>query len=387
MAYRVPFINPKGHYFRLKREIDDAISSCLANGDLIYRRQLKEFEESLAAFVGVKYAVGVNSGYHALHMALLGANIGPCDEVITVAHTFVATISAIVHAGATPVLIDIGSDFNMDPDLVEAAITKRTKAILPVHLNGRVCPMDRLEAIASQHGLKIIEDAAQALGATFAGRRAGSFGQSGCFSFYPFKILGGFGDGGALVTNDEGVARAARLLRYNGEDRETGEYHYHGYTALLDNVQAAVLSAKLPHLPSWIGHRRMLAERYRSGLAGVPGVVCPAHDGGSRFDAFQNYVIRVTHRDGLRTHLKDEGIETLIHWQKPVWMHQALDLGNIHLPATEACCREVLSLPMSAETTVEEVDIVTASICSFAMRSGPAETAAAGPQSRSSAPS
>src|SRR5262249_48119261 len=159
---------------------------------LIYRHQLREFESNLASFVGVKYAVGVNSGYHALHFSLLAAGIGPGDEVITVAHTFVATVSAIIHCGATPVLIDVRKDYNVDPEQLEAAITRKTKAILPVHLNGRVCDMDRIQAIADKHGLIVIEDAAQALGAKFDGKIAGSFGKAGCFSFYPFKMLGGF---------------------------------------------------------------------------------------------------------------------------------------------------------------------------------------------------
>ena len=268
MGYRVPFVDPRTHYRRLKAEIDAAIIGCLTRGDLIYRQDLKQFEEELASFVGTKYAVGLNSGYHALHFALLGAGVGPGDEVITVAHTFVATISAILHCGATPVLVDVGADYNLDPDRLRRAISDRTKAILPVHLNGRLCDMDPIMALAERHGLLVIEDAAQALGATQRGRKAGSFGAAGCFSFYPFKILGGFGDGGAITTNDPQLARMASLLRYNGEDRETGEYHYHGQTALLDNVQAAVLSVKLKYLPDWIEHRRKIAALYRGGAGG-----------------------------------------------------------------------------------------------------------------------
>jgi dTDP-4-amino-4,6-dideoxygalactose transaminase len=365
MHYRVPFVDPRTHYQRLKAEIDAAITTCLGNGDLIYRQQLRDFEEQLAAFVGVRYAVGVNSGYHALHFALLAAGIGPGDEVITVAHTFVATVSAIVHCGAIPRLVDVGEDYNMDPEAVERAITPRTKAILPVHLNGRVCDMDRIMAIAEKHNLRVIEDAAQALGASLRGRRAGSFGIAGCFSFYPFKVLGGFGDGGALVTDDPGVARIASLLRYNGEDRETGEYHYHGYTALLDNVQAAVLSVKLRYLPQWIDHRRRVAVLYREKLRAVPGVLLPPFDGDGRFDIFQNYVIRVERRDALREYLRAQGVETLVHWPKPMWEHKGLGLDNPGLPMTERLCREVISLPMSAETTEEHVEITTQCIRDF----------------------
>lgn len=180
-----------------------------------------------------------------------------------------------IHCGATPILVDVRDDYNMDPDQVERAITARTKAILPVHLNGRVCDMDRIMAIAERYGLLVIEDTAQALGAAYKGQRAGSFGVAGCFSFYPFKVLGGFGDGGAVTTNDPEIARMVSLLRYNGEDRDTGEYHYHGYTALLDNVQAAVLDVKLRYLPKWIEHRRKVAALYRQGLEGVGDLKLP----------------------------------------------------------------------------------------------------------------
>jgi dTDP-4-amino-4,6-dideoxygalactose transaminase len=365
MAYKVPFVDPREHYRRLKTEIDGAISDTLSRGDLVLRHQLREFEGNLAEFVGVKFAVGVNSGYHALHFSLLAAHIGPRDEVITVGHTFVATVSAIVHVGATPVLVDVRKDYNLDPDRLEAAITPRTRAIIPVHLNGRVCEMNRIQAIAREHDLIVIEDAAQALGADFKGQRAGSFGLTGCFSFYPFKILGGFGDGGAVTTNDPEVARVVRLLRFNGEDRETGEYHYHGYTALLDNVQAAVLDAKLRHLPDWVKHRRMIAGLYREGLEEVEGLELPHFASDSCGDVFQNYVVRTFLRDELREHLRAEGIETLVHWSKPMWKHKKLALESPHLPETEAICREVLSLPMSAETTAEHVDITVQAIQRF----------------------
>jgi len=365
MAYKVPFIDPKLHYQNLKAEIDRAIQDCLCKGDLIYRHQLREFEKDLAGFVGVKYAVGVNSGYHALLFALMGIGVGPGDEVITVAHTFIATVSAIVHCGATPILIDVAPDYNMDPDRIEAAITPRTKALLPVHLNGRVAAMDQIMSIALRHRLSIVEDAAQALGATFGGKKAGSIGDAGCFSFYPFKVLGGFGDGGALTTNDPKIARMASLLRYNGEDRESGEYHYHGQTALLDNIQAAVLSAKLPHLPAWLEHRHNIAQRYSRGLEGVGDLRLPCFRQERQKDIFQNYVVRTMRRDALREHLHNEGIETLVHWPKPMWEHRGLGLANPGLPETEAICREVVSLPMSAETTFEQVDYTTAQIREF----------------------
>jgi len=349
----------------LKSEIDFAIADTLFKGDLVLREQLRDFERHLAEFVGVKFAVGVNSCYHALHFSLLAAGIGPGDEVITVGHTFVATVSAIIHSGAKPILVDVREDYNMDPGQLERVITPRTKAVVPVHLNGRLCEMDRIQAVTQKHGLVIIEDAAQALGATYQGKKAGSFGVAGCFSFYPFKALGGLGDGGAVTTDDPAVARMVTLIRFNGEDRQTGEYHCHGYTALLDNVQAAVLDAKLRHLPRWIQHRRRIAQLYREGLEGIEGLRLPHFDEACHFDSFQNYVIRTPYRDSLREYLTAQGVETLVHWPKPMWEHKGLGLENPHLRETERICREAISLPMSAETTPEQVDIVVRCIREF----------------------
>jgi dTDP-3-amino-2,3,6-trideoxy-4-keto-D-glucose/dTDP-3-amino-3,4,6-trideoxy-alpha-D-glucose/dTDP-2,6-dideoxy-D-kanosamine transaminase len=365
LSYRVPFIDPREHYRRMKSEIDFAITDTLAKGDLVLRQQLRDFESHLAEFVGVRYAVGVNSCYHAIYFSLLAVGVGLGDEVITVGHTFVATVSAIVHTGATPVLVDVRDDYNMDPHKFESAISPRTKAVIPVHLNGRMCDMDAIIAVAKKHGLAVVEDAAQALGATFRGKRAGSSGLAGCFSFYPFKSLGGLGDGGAVTTNDPEIARFATLMRFNGEDRQTGEFHYHGCTALLDNVQAAVLDAKLRHLPNWIEHRRQTASLYRKGLEGIEDLRLPHFPGDEYFDSYQNYVIRTTHRDQLRQHLQEQGVETLIHWPKPMWEHPGLGLENPGLPETESICKQVISLPMSAETTPAQVEIAASCIRDF----------------------
>lgn len=357
MTYRVPFVDPKEHYRRYKSEIDHAITDTLANGDLVLRRQLREFEEHLAEFVGVRYAVGVNSCYHALYFSLVAAGVGAGDEVITVAHTFPATVSAIIHTGATPVLIDVAADYNMDVRLIESAVTARTKAILPVHLNGRVCEMTPIMAFAEKHNLIVIEDAAQAIGASYKGQRAGSFGLAGCFSFYPFKSLGGLGDGGAVTTNDAHVARMVTLLRFNGEDRETRAFHCHGQTALLDNVQAAVLDVKLRHLPDWIEHRRRVAATYREGLKEIGALRLPHFEQIDHFDSFQNYVVRTVPREEVRRLLTSQGIETLVHWSTPMWEHRGLGLQDPELPETTSISREVFSLPMSAETTEEHVEI------------------------------
>jgi dTDP-4-amino-4,6-dideoxygalactose transaminase len=270
-----------------------------------------------------------------------------------------------VHCGATPVLIDVGKDYNMNMEKLESAITPNTKAVLPVHLNGRLCDMDRLMDIAKEHNLIIIEDAAQSVGGKYNGKVAGSFGLAGCFSHYPFKILGGFGDGGTLTTNDPDIARKTILLRYSGEDRETGEYHYHGYTCLLDNIQAAVLDVKLKYLPEWIKRRREIAELYRQGLSNIEDLFLPHFEGEKYFDVYQNYVIRTKKRNELYNYLEEQGVETLIHWKRPVWEHKGLKLGQYNLPETENICREVISLPMSAETTDEHVGYTVERIRSF----------------------
>jgi len=365
MEYRVRFVEPDVHYRRIKEEIDSTIQDVLARGDLVYRDQLRQFERDLASYVGTKYAVGVSSGYHALHLSMFAAGIGPGDEVIVPAHTFVASVSAIIHTGAEPVLVDVGKDYNIDVDAVERAVTPRTKAVMPVHLNGRVCHMDQLMPIAEEHNLTVIEDAAQALGATFNKKCAGSFGLAGCFSFYPFKVLGAFGDAGAVTTNDEDLAVKIGRLRHNGEDRQTGEYHYHGYSCLMDNLQAAILSVKLKYLPDWLGRRRQIADMYHEGLSRLGDLRLPHFMENENQDIFQNYVVRTRRRDELVKHLKSNGVETLIHWPKPMWHHRGLGLITDNLPETEAICREVLSLPMNGEISDENVRYVTESIRSF----------------------
>ncbi|MBU4252062.1 MAG: DegT/DnrJ/EryC1/StrS family aminotransferase, partial [Candidatus Omnitrophica bacterium] len=225
---KVRFVNPVDNYKMIKDEIDAAYFEVMSKGDLIDRGQLKSFEKNLAEFVGTKYAVGLNSGYDALHVSLRALGIGSGDEVIVPAHTFVATCSAVVNVGATPVLVDVGKDFNIDVDKIEEAITKKTKAIIPVHLSGYMADMPRIMEIAEKYKLKVVEDACQSLGSSINNKCAGSWGNTGCWSFYPFKILGGYGDGGAITTNDADVALFATRMRYNGEDRDSGEYHGHG---------------------------------------------------------------------------------------------------------------------------------------------------------------
>jgi len=365
MGYKVPFVDPAKNYLLIKDELDAAYFEVMSKGDLIDRGHLRSFEENLAKFVGTKYAVGLNSGYDALHMSLRAAGIRLGDEVIVPAHTFVATCSAVVNVGATPVLVDVARDFNIDIGKIEEAITPRTKAIIPVHLNGHIADMPRLMPIAEKSGLAVIEDACQSLGSSVDGRRAGSWGLTGCWSFYPFKILGGYGDGGAITTDDPEVALFATRMRYNGEDRQSGEYHGHGFTCLLDNLQAAFLDVKLRHLPAWIIRRKQIAERYRQAFADLPDLAIPHYDD-PRFDhVYQNYVVRAKQGDAFSNYLKDHGIEVLVQFRKPYYKHEALNLVDRGFPETEALSREVCSLPMNIEIDDEQVYHVIKTVRSF----------------------
>jgi dTDP-4-amino-4,6-dideoxygalactose transaminase len=355
VGYKVPFVNPARNYRLIKDEIDAAYFDVMSKGDLIDRGHLKSFEKNLANFVGVKYAVGVNSGYDALHISLRAAGIGPGDNVIVPAHTFVATCSAVVNVGATPVLVDVAKDFNIDVNKIEEAITLKTKAVIPVHLNGYMADMPRIMEIAKKYNLFIVEDACQSLGSSIDGKKAGSWGLTGCWSFYPFKILGGYGDGGAITTNDPEVALFAMRMRYNGEDRKTGEYHGHGFTCLLDNLQAAFLDVKLKHLPSWILKRKHIAERYRAAFSEIPDLFLPHYDN-PRFDhVYQNYVVRSKQGDQFSDFLKQNGVEVLTQFRKPYYKHKALELVDRGFPETEALSREVCSLPMNVELDDEQI--------------------------------
>lgn len=374
---KVPFVNYGLQYKNLKEEIDAAIQDVLQRGDLILRKDVEKFEKDLADFVGVKYAIGLNSGTDALFLSLKAAGIGKGDEVITVSHSFIASITAIVQSGATPILVDVGEDFLMDMEKVEEVITSKTKAVIPVHLNGRVCNMEKLMALAQKHNLIVIEDAAQSLGAIFNGKKAGSFGLTGCFSFYPAKVLGCFGDGGAVTTNDLEIAEKNRVLRDHGQKTKT-EIICYGWNSRLDNLQAVILNVKFEYLLEWVKGRRKIAKIYNDGLSDIPGVkLPPSPDSDSKhFDVYQNYVLRVLtpnfgsdgkveKRDELFEYLKEKGVETLIkdpvpnHWQK------GLGLSYFKLPYTEKLAKEVISLPMYPELTEEQVKYTVNSIRNF----------------------
>lgn len=354
---KVPFVNYPLQYKDLKKEIDNAIQDILQRGDLILRRDVEEFERNLANFVGTKYAVSLNSCSDALIFSLMASGIKSGDEVITVSHTFFSTIEAIHHVGAKLLLVDVGEDFLMDMDKLEQVITPKTKAVIPVHLNGRVCDMERLMEIAQKHNLIIVEDAAQALGAKFQEKKAGSFGLAGCFSFYPAKILGALGDGGVVTTNDEKIAEKIRLLRNHGQKTKT-EIVCYGFTSRLDNLQAAVLNVKFRYLPNWIERRRQIAEIYNKGLSNIVEVKLPPVSDEQHSDVYQNYVLRAERRDDLAEFLKNRGVETLIKDPIPNHWHKELGLSYFKLPITEQLAQKVISLPMYPELTQEQIQYV-----------------------------
>ena len=361
----VRFWEPGKEFRRIEKEVMETMRDVLSKGDLIMREQMLDFEHNLAAFVGTTDAVGVSNCTDGLRLLLEAVGIGPGDEVITVSHTFMATMAVIHQVGATPVLVDVGADHNMNLDLVEAAITPRTKAIMPVYLNGRLVQMDRLMEIAKKHNLLVLEDTAQALGGAYLGVRGGAWGLAGAFSFYPAKLLGAYGDAGAVVTSDPKLAERLRELRDHGRVSKTG-FSGWGWNCRLDNLQAAILDLKLKKVPEWINQRRRLAAIYDEELADVGSIKRPpGPDGGPYFDIYQNYVIEAERRDDLAKHLAATGIETLVS-PGPVPNHkQPVGLDHFHLPRTEELCARVLSLPLNNELGEEQVLEVAGAIKDF----------------------
>ena len=342
----VPFVNLRAQYDALKPRIDAAIASVLARSAYISGSDVDDFQKWFAAFCGVRHAIGVSSGTRALELVLRGLNVGSGDEVVTSANTFIATAAAITAAGARPVLIDVDeASGNLDPDRLEAAITAKTKAIIPVHLYGRPAAMREILDIAKRRNIAVVEDAAQAHGAKYRGARTGSLGTAGCFSFYPTKNLGAFGDAGMVTTNDDALAERIRLLRDHGRISKY-EHAVVGYTARLDNLQAAVLRVQADMLDEWNAKRRQVAKWYRERL-GAP-LVCPADDPQDE-PVYHLYVVRVPKRDEFRAHLEANGIATAIHYPVPVHLQPAyreLGYSEGDFPVTERLTREIVSLPM-----------------------------------------
>jgi len=368
----VPFVDLKSQYRSIKQEIDSAIAGVLETSSFVLGKEVAAFEEAFASYTGARHAVAVNSGTSALHLALLAAGVGAGDEVITVPFTFVATVAAIGYTNARPVFVDIDPrSFTMDPSMVEAAITPRTKVIMPVHLYGQPADMDPILEIARRHKLVVIEDAAQAHGARYKGRPAGSIGDLAGFSFYPGKNLGAYGEGGAVTTNNPEYVRTLRMLRDWGAERK---YHHElkGYNYRMEGLQGAILGVKLRYLDQWTDLRRAHAQLYTELLKGsqvaTPEVMPYAQH------VWHVYGVRSRERQALQDALKEQGIQTNIHYPFPVHLLAAwADLGYREgaFPVSEAAAREELSLPMYPELTPEQVKQVCAAIeeCCVARRS------------------
>jgi dTDP-4-amino-4,6-dideoxygalactose transaminase len=363
----IPLVDLKAQYASIKTEVNAAIQGVLDSCQFALGPEVARFEEEFAAYSGAGLGVGVNSGTSALHLALLAADIGPGDEVITVPFTFVATAAAIRYTGATPVFVDIDPrTFTMDPAGLEAAITRRTKAIMPVHLYGQMADMDPILEIAGGHGLRVIEDAAQAHGAEYKGRRAGSMGDMGCFSFYPGKNLGACGEGGMVVTDSPEFARKIRMLRDWGAETKY-QHVLKGYNFRLEAIQGAVLRVKLRYLEAWTDARRAAAARYDELLAGS-GVPTPEALPHNRH-VYHIYAIRTAHRQVWQDALLAQGIQTGIHYPIPVHRlpaHADLGYREGQFPHSEQAAAQVLSLPMFPELTREQSEIVCRAVQNLA---------------------
>ena len=360
----IPFLDIKAQYASIKGEIDAAVLGVLASGQYVLGDEVARFEHEFADYCNVKHAIAVNTGTSALHLALLAAGIGPGDEVITVPFTFVATVSAICYTGARPVFVDVEPvTLTMDPAEIEAKITSRTRAIVPVHLYGQMADMDAIKAIADHYRIPIIEDACQAHGAQYKGDRAGSIGISGCFSFYPGKNLGACGEGGIVVTSSDDQAGTIRVLRDWGQEQR---YHHllKGFNYRMDAIQGAILRVKLRHLEVWTEARRAHARRYSSLLAGSTDLMTPV-EAADRRHVYHVYTIRSRDRDGLQRALSAEGIQSGLHYPIPVHLQKAhADLGYQagDFPISEAAAREVLSLPIYPEMPAWHLDQVVAAL-------------------------
>ncbi len=356
---KVPYLNLKAQYRSIRPEIDEAVARVLDSCQFVLGPEVAEFEKEFATYCGTSECIAMNSGTSALHLALLAAGIGAGDEVITVPFTFVASVATILYTGAKPVLVDIEpSTFNMNPAAVEAAISPRTKAIVPVHLYGHPADMDPILELARKHKLVVIEDAAQAHGALYNGRSTGSIGDIGCFSFYPAKNLGAYGEGGAVTTSNPEYARTIRMLRDWGQDRK---YHHllHGYNYRMEGFQGAILRVKLRHLERWTETRRAIVKTYNDGLAGAD-VVRPIEMPWARH-VYHLYTLRADNRDALQAALLNEGIQTGIHYSTPAHLQPAyanLGYRPNSLPESEKAAREVLSLPLYPELTECQVQTV-----------------------------
>ncbi len=362
----IPFVDLQTQFQSLRSEILPAMEKVMARTAFILGDEVAEFERAFAAFCGARECVGVASGCDALLWGVKALGIGPGDEVITTANTYIATALGITFAGAKPVLVDCLPDtYNMDPKAAEKAITKKTKALLPVHLYGQAADMDGIHAVAKKHGLRVIEDAAQAHGALYQGRKCGTLSEMGCFSFYPGKNLGAYGDGGAVVTNDKGLADLVRMWRNYGQTKK----YYHdviGWNSRLDTVQAAVLSVKLKRLEAWNNARHEHAAAYGDGLKGLP-IQLPVEKAGNRH-VYHLFVIQTPRRDELLKFLGSKGVSCGIHYPIPIHLqkcYESLGYRKGSFPVSESLAERALSLPMFPELTQEQIDYICAAVREF----------------------
>ncbi|HEX7287875.1 MAG TPA: DegT/DnrJ/EryC1/StrS family aminotransferase [Candidatus Angelobacter sp.] len=363
---KVPFADLRSLHVPLRAELSEVFQRVLDNNSFILGPEVARFEEAFARYIGVGHCIAVSNGTVALQMALMALDIGPGDEVITAVNTFIATAEAISAVGARPVFVDVDPQFyNIDIAAVEKAITPRTKAIIPVHLYGQTADMDPLLALAEKHGLTIVEDACQAHGAEYKGRRAGSMGRMSCFSFYPGKNLGALGEGGAVLCNDAKLAQRLRMLRDHGSVKKY-EHVFAGYNFRMEGLQGGFLAVKLPHLDKGNEGRRSAAAIYGRLLADS-GVVTPAAMAGSKH-IYHLYVIQTDDRDGLKQRLAEQGIETGLHYPVPLHLQQAYEhLGykNGDFPVAESMAKRILSLPMFPTITQEQVEYVCSAVMEF----------------------
>jgi dTDP-4-amino-4,6-dideoxygalactose transaminase len=363
----VPFLDLKAQFKGIEQEVMPMVAEAMANAAFIGGRQVTGFEEEFARFCESKYCVGVNSGTDALRFSLLACGVGPGDEVITVPNTFIATTEAVSQVKAKPVFVDISPDtYNIDVSRIEERISEKTKAVLPVHLYGQPADMDSIFEIANKHSLVVIEDACQAHGALYKNKKAGSLGMAGCFSFYPGKNLGAYGEGGAVVTQDEQIANKIRMIRDHGQVKK----YYHdmeGYNGRLDAIQAGVLRIKLKRLEGWNQSRRENATYYNRLLSDVNGVKVPMEADFAK-SVYHLYVILVDERDDLQKYLGEKGIGTGLHYPLPLHVQRAyahLGYREGAFPVTERVARKLLSLPMFPELTKEQIECVVEEIKEF----------------------
>lgn len=372
---RVPLVDLKAQHQELRAELEPAFRQVVEQARFSAGPFVSRFEQEFASFCGCRFAVGVGNGTETLWLTLMALGIGPGHEVVTVPNTFIATAEAIRLTGATPVFIDVDEEtYTMKPTLLEAAITARTRAILPVHLFGQPADLDPICDLARAAGLAVVEDASQAHGADYKGRRAGSIGIAGCFSFYPSKNLGACGEAGAVVTNDPDLAERVRRLRDHGQNSKYDHAEF-GWNARMDDLQAALLSIKLKRLPQWNEARRKNASRYGHLLSGLEGVRTPREASYAKH-VYHIYAVRLARRDGLKATLQESGIECGIHYPVPLHLQPAfsyLKLEGGRFPVAESCARELLSLPMFPELTEEQMEYVAAEASRF-LQAGSAVT-------------